>query len=372
MNKSIHIISFDVPYPVSHGGYFDLFYKLKALKEEGFSIQLHCFEYGRGEQPELEKYCSSVHYYPRKKLSGISFTLPYIVSTRISEELENRLSQDEYPILLEGTHTSYILFARMFPGRKILLRLHNIEQVYYRYLYKAEKKIFKKLYFRQETRSLEKYEALVGMKASVVLTVSEKDRQRFSTLVPAAHVSYLPLFIPYEKLSSHEGKGSYVLYHGNLAIAENEKSALYITSALRKSGVPLVIAGRRPSERLLKKLSKYEHVKLYADPGDEELDRLIREAHVNIVHSFNDTGIKIKLIHALFQGRHCIVNEAALPGESFRPFVHQADNSTALRKKLTELMELPFSIAEAQEREAFLQMHFNNKANAAQISAFLQ
>ena len=49
--KHLHIVCLDVPYPVDYGGVFDLFYKIKALSEAGVKIHLHCFEYGRGQQP---------------------------------------------------------------------------------------------------------------------------------------------------------------------------------------------------------------------------------------------------------------------------------------------------------------------------------
>jgi hypothetical protein len=53
LEKHLHIISFDVPYPANYGGVIDVFYKLKNLHKAGVKIILHCFEYGRGEQKEL-------------------------------------------------------------------------------------------------------------------------------------------------------------------------------------------------------------------------------------------------------------------------------------------------------------------------------
>ncbi|MBK6399036.1 MAG: hypothetical protein IPF75_12445 [Bacteroidetes bacterium] len=85
----LHIISFDVPYPADYGGVIDVFFKLKALHEAGIKITLHCFEYGRTEQKELEKYCKKVYYYPRKNSRSLLFnTLPYIVLTRSSDQLK--------------------------------------------------------------------------------------------------------------------------------------------------------------------------------------------------------------------------------------------------------------------------------------------
>ena len=60
--KTLHVIAFDVPYPANYGGVIDVFYKLKYLHECGVDITLHCFEYGRGEQTELNKYCKKIYY----------------------------------------------------------------------------------------------------------------------------------------------------------------------------------------------------------------------------------------------------------------------------------------------------------------------
>lgn len=98
----LHIISFDIPYPPNYGGIIDVYYKLVALKRAGVKIHLHCYEYGRKPAQELEQWCENVYYYPRS--TGIWNSLykrPYIVQSRRSKELINRLIQDEYPILLK-------------------------------------------------------------------------------------------------------------------------------------------------------------------------------------------------------------------------------------------------------------------------------
>src|SRR5436190_4283124 len=93
LDKHLHIISLNVPYPVDYGGVYDLFYKLPALKQQGIKIHLHCFEYGRGEQPALNEYCEKVYYYKRLSgLSGLSLHLPYIVASRKNEKLLQRLN----------------------------------------------------------------------------------------------------------------------------------------------------------------------------------------------------------------------------------------------------------------------------------------
>src|SRR5690348_14379175 len=106
----LHIIAFDIPYPPDYGGVIDVYYKLKALSEEGISIQLHCYEYGRTESNELNQYADNVFYYPRRNSKSLLFnTYPYIVLSRNSAELKKNLMKDDYPVLMEGLHSTYLL-----------------------------------------------------------------------------------------------------------------------------------------------------------------------------------------------------------------------------------------------------------------------
>jgi hypothetical protein len=144
-NTKVHIISFDVPFPANYGGVIDVFHKLRCLKKHGVEVILHCFEYGRGEQARLNELASEVHYYKRSTSVFKQFsTIPYIVKSRISEELTQRLLQDNYPILMEGLHTTGILLDKRFEHRHTIFRESNIEHDYYRGLAKAERNLLKK------------------------------------------------------------------------------------------------------------------------------------------------------------------------------------------------------------------------------------
>lgn len=66
-DKHLHLVSFDIPYPTNYGGVIDVFFKIKELYKAGIKVHLHSFEYGREHAEELEKWCYSVDYYPRKK-----------------------------------------------------------------------------------------------------------------------------------------------------------------------------------------------------------------------------------------------------------------------------------------------------------------
>lgn len=371
MNKKLHIVCLDVPYPADHGGMFDLFYKIVALHTSGTEIILHCFEYGKGEQEELNKYCSQIYYYKRRTGSkGFSFLLPYIVSSRINEQLIKNLQKDNFPILLEGTHTTYLAYKEIFPARTILFRLHNIEHVYYYNLFRSETKFLKKIYYGLESKLLKKYESKTLMQVSYVLPVSKKDAIKLSQQSLRGKVIYLPVFLPFQEVKISKGFGNYCMYHGNLSVAENIKAAFWIAEKIDTAKIPLMIAGKNPPGSL-KKFLKSRNVRLIANPSNEEMFHLIQNAHINVILSYNDTGIKLKLLNALFHGRHCIANEPAIPDEDFKTNCTVFSSQQQLNKIITSLIDKPFTEDQIKDREKFLITHFNNQMSAAKLNALL-
>jgi hypothetical protein len=190
----LHIVSFDVPYPANYGGVIDVYYKLKALKEKGTSVVLHCFQYGREESDELERLCAKVHYYPRRTdlLTQLSST-PYIVASRGHKELLENLSSDNAPILFEGLHSTYYLGHHGLKGRKTAGRVHNQEDQYYTSLYEQSNSFYKKVYYGLESNKLKYFEKRLT-KADVLFCLSRQEQEHYQSIHP--NVRYLPVVHP--------------------------------------------------------------------------------------------------------------------------------------------------------------------------------
>ena len=289
MKKHLHIVCLDVPYPPDYGGVFDLYYKLRYLKERDIKIILHCFEYGRGRQSVLNNYCEQVYYYKRKRgIRSLSLTVPYIVKSRNDSSLLKNLSRDNYPVLLEGTHCTLLLWKNALPNRKVMLRLHNIESDYYRLIAKKTNSFFKKLYYWNESRMLKRYEYAVAKKADIVLTVSEKDALQLKQVPGIKRVDHLPVFTGWNKVCCEEGTGDYCLYHGNLSVVENEAVALWlIESVFAGLRIPLKITGKNPSEKLVEAIKPYPHIEIIPNPEEITMGKLIRDAQINLLPSFS-------------------------------------------------------------------------------------
>lgn len=365
----MHIISLNVPYPVDYGGVFDLYHKLPVLKQQGVHIHLHCFDYGKGEQSELNKYCDSVDYYKRQNgHKAISTWLPYIVASRRSEPLLKNLLKDDYPILMEGIHCTYLLNDTRFTNRKKFVRLHNVEYTYYHDLYKSAVSPFSKMYYKFESDLLENYERSIITKADFFWGITAKDVSIYKNELGCTAIDHLPLYIPQEwKVKCLEGKGSYCLYHGDLSVDTNEKAVIFLLKKVFNIiKLPLVIAGKNPSKKLERLAHEQKYTCLVANPDEKEMQDMITRAHIHILPSFSNTGIKLKLLNALYNGRHCVVNEATVDGSGLESLCHIADNENLMQDTIVKLYERSFDCSIIEERKLILRNMFNNEENARQ------
>ncbi len=364
--KHLHIISFDVPYPANYGGVIDVYFKAKALSDKGVKIHLHCFEYGRKRNAELDKQFYRVYYYKRDVSKKHLFkNIPYIVSTRHSEELVRNLLKDNYPILMEGLHTSALLKDNRLKGRFRIVRTHNIEHEYYQNLARVENDVFKKYYFYNEAGKLRRYEKVLE-NANLLLTISKNDEHYFSKRF--SHVDFIPAFHPHKEIRSLTGKGDYVLYHGNLSVAENNNAVkILLQQVFPGLGIPLKIAGLNPSRQLRNLVSQYHGVELIANPDDNAMDELIRNAHVNIAITEQATGLKLKLLNTLYNGRFCIVNDKMLSGSKLDELCVVANNAADVRRELLRLFRLEFTGSHIEERREKLGLLYNNGNNVDRL-----
>ncbi len=361
----LHIIAFDVPYPANYGGVIDVFYRVKALSEAGVKVHLHCFEYGRGEQ-EILKRCHEVKYYKRDTsfVKQLSLT-PFIVNSRKSEELVQDLLQDDYPILCEGLHTTAVLLDNRLKNRKIYVRAHNVEHDYYHALGESEKLCWKKLFYLAEAWKLRRYEPILR-KTAGVFAISQKDADYFSTKYDK--VTLVPGFNSADSVCSETGRGEYVLYHGNLSVKENETAAKWlIDNVFAELDLHCIVSGLNPSEKLKKIAAKHSNVTLVANPDDAEMIDLLRQAQVNILVTNQPTGLKLKLLNALYNGRFCLVNSDMVKGTSLENLCVVADEPEQMMVEIKRLMEEDFTEDDIEERDAQMRQLYDNEANARKI-----
>ncbi len=364
--KHLHVVSFDVPYPANYGGVIDVFYKLKALHNEGVKLHLHCFEYGREQAKELNKICHSVHYYKRHtSRNNLIRPRPFIVVTRDSEELLKNLLKDNHPILFEGLHTCFYLDEKKLKKRKKIVRSHNIEHDYYLNLARVERDVFKKTYFYNESFKLKRFEKVLKH-ADVILGISKNDTAYLSSKYKNCHL--VTAFHPNEEVSVASGKGKFALYHGSMDVGENNEAALFLVDQVFNDiKVPLIIAGKKPSKELRDAVAKYKHIKLESDLTTDGIYDLVKKAQINVLPTFQATGIKLKLLAALFNGRHCLVNNFMVENTGLEKLCVVKNTSTDMKKAVVQLFEKPFDREDLAKREKILIKDFSNEESAKKL-----
>lgn len=368
-HKSLHIVSFDIPYPPNYGGVIDVFYKLKALAEKGVKIHLHAFQYGKKATSELNRYCASVTYYPRKRYKNpFSPGLPYIVRSRADAQLLENLTQDNHPVLFEGIHCCYYLGHPDLKGKKQIVRMHNLEDLYYKHLAKVEKNPLKRYYYNQEANKLRAFQNKLSC-ADHIASISPSEHHTLS--LKHGNSFYLPVFHPHNEVQLPEGDGNFALYHGNLSVGENNQAALFLVNKVFNDlEIPLKIAGNGASTEIKRAAEEKAHIEIHENINPTEIQELIKGAHINILPCFQKTGIKLKLLNVLFNGRHCLVNNPMVENTGLEGLCHVENTPESLKNEVKALMQRPFKVTEAEKRAEKLQP-FQPEKNAETLVSYL-
>ena len=375
--KRLHIISFNVPYPANYGGVIDVFHKLKALSENGVKIILHAFEYGREPAPELEKYCEKVYYYKRKTGIFSQFSgLPYIVYSRRNKELLANLLKDNSPILFEGLHCCYYLNHPLLKNRLKMVRAHNIESVYYYGLAQNTTSPLQKLYFNWEARKLKQFEPILSH-ADYILTLSTLEKKYFEDTFGKNKTVYVPLFFQ-DKISApitQTEMKPFVLYHGDLSTPENRNAAMFLINSVasKDKNIPWIFAGLNPKNDLLQLAEKYQNVTILANLSEEKMSKLIREASVHVLFTNQVSGVKIKLLHALANGQHCLVNKEMVEGSGLEKLCRIiSEQPDEILENIRECLQKPLSETEIIRRKAIFHQIYDNTKNALKVKELFE
>lgn len=369
----LHIVSFDIPYPANYGGVIVIFNQVKALHALGVKVILHCYEYGdRKPRPELAQYCHEVYYYKRSRSPFYQLSLlPFIMRTRESRSLMKRLRRDRHPILFEGMHTAAFVWHPRLRARQKIVRMHNVEWQYYDGLSKLTDNVLEKIYYFIESIKLQRIEPKVVLHADEILTISLNDQAYYAR--KKANTHYLPAFHANREVESLPGKGEYVLFHGKLSVPDNERAATWlIREVFAGLDIPFKIAGMEPSEQLRELVAQYEHISLVASPDEATMNALIRNAQCNLLISFQQAGIKLKLINALFRGRFCVVNETMVSGTDLSKLCYVRNSAAAIRQTLEALINVPFEQSRIEERREVLEMEYSNLENAKRLTGLIK
>ncbi|MCQ2347881.1 MAG: glycosyltransferase family 1 protein [Paludibacteraceae bacterium] len=340
--QRLHIVCFDIPFPPTYGGAIDVYYRIKALAQAGASIILHCTYKGTlTHYAELENLCEKVYYYPRQiSLRHLLGRLPLAVAGRPNYDILQNLLLDDAPILYEGLVSCGTLAAPELSNREKYFRECNVEHDYYRALAKAGHSWRDKCYYLLEARRLKRFEHML-VYATRIFALAHQDEAHFVATYPSVPTTYLPCFHSHTQISCPTGIGSGILYHGNFRVEENQKAAAYILNKIAPQlpDIPFIIAGAEANT--LKPQSK--NVTIVSNPDQSTMQRLVAEAQLHLLVTFQATGLKLKLLNVLYEGRHVICNSQMVYGTELADLCLIADDPQQQINLCRQLYHTPFT-----------------------------
>jgi hypothetical protein len=363
--KIIHIVSFDNPYPPNYGGIIDVFYKIKALHLLGYEIYLHCFVTKKTEcSHELEVLTKEVYFYKYSKNPFLQFsTIPFSVVCRNNDQLLTNIKKVNAPILFEGLKTTFLVNNNELKDYTKILRLHNIEQDYFKGLSVSEKSLLQKMIYYFESFKYKNYENVMS-KFDKIITLSKYENnyiyKKFGNSV------YIPVFHGNENVLPLKSLGSFTLYHGDLQTADNKKAVLFLVSVFKElPNLKLIIASETNENFVNKVIGNQQNVTFVKIKNFEHLQELLQQAHINISWSFQRSGTKLKVINSLFNSRFSIINENIIDDDVVSDLCISVFNKELLIDKIKELENAPFD--DFAKRKKILEMYLNDLKNAALI-----
>ena len=162
------------------------------------------------------------------------------------------------------------------------------------------------------------------------------------------------------------------MYHGNLSVPENSRAASYLVNEVfSKLQVPCVIAGSNPPKSLVQSIEKYSHIELRANISTEEILSLIANAHINLLVTFQSTGIKLKLLNSIYKGRFVMANSPMVQETGLEDLCSVGNTPKELAGLVQELFSKEFTSEHIAQRYARMSDTFSNEINAKKLALML-
>lgn len=364
-NKKLHIVTFDNPFPPNYGGVIDVFYKIKALHLLGVEIYLHCFV---NEIPQeniaLEAISTKLFFYKRNKSVFNFFSKkPFSVVSRKHNELLQNLSTDNHPIFFEGLQSTFVLSKSSFKGRALYLRLHNLEDNYYKGLAKSETSFFKRIAYSLESKKYQLYKDIFK-KFEKVFTLSNFETRFIEDNF--GNAKYIPVFHGNQFVENLSEYGNYAFYNGDLRISDNRNVAQFLLDVFNEiKDYKLIIASSISCNQIESKCKSSTNCSYISIKYQEHLNELVVNSHINVMLSFQESGTKLKAVNALYKGRFCIINKNMIDDDELLSLCTLAETKSDFVAAINKLKKMPYSGFE--KRKIILEKILNDKNNAMKI-----
>jgi len=316
-----------VPYPAKDGGSIAVTNLSESFAKSGNNVDLLCLNTNKHYVntkniiPELHKNITlyTVNINTDIKITALLKNLifsnrPYIAERFTSEtfksELINLLQKNKYDIIqIEGLYMMpYIKTVRNFTKTTVSFRAHNIEHEIWQLNLKQEKNFLKKIYIRNLTQRLIKFELSFINKYDVIIPITQRDGNIFNNSGNKKPMHISPTGIDTKKYNTGKQDFSEIkLFHlGSLDWIPNIEGLNWFLKnvwkkiILQHPALTFTVAGRNAPKNFIRQISKYKNV-IYKGEIENAVE-FMHKHNVMVVPLFSGSGMRIKIIEGMACG----------------------------------------------------------------------
>lgn len=371
MKKILYISSNDPEY--FNGGAIGTKKIIEALKElenEG-KIEWYAVVSKEKQNNNSKKYYLEIQ---RNKIKAyLSRMLGYAEQMELNiKSIINTIKQKEIEIvILQNSRLGNISekIKKCFPKVKIIQNFDNFEYEFSKMFTKNMNIVVKIIEVYNVKKSEKK--AVESMDLGIFLT--EKDRKGVENFYNKKIQNYEIVPIIYDNIFNRKKiieKKNQAIFTGSLDMEANIEAGLFLIENYRqifeKAELKLILAGRNPSKKLndkIKELKLELQIEIIANPTKEKMENSLRESLIYISPIFEGSGMKTKLLEALFYGVPIIASEHTVIGynnlDKQYIKIFKDKNINEIKEFINEFLE-KFKKVEVYTEEKIREYYFEN------------
>jgi len=386
-----------VPFPPKDGGSIAMYNIARGLAAEGHSVDILAMETPKHpvqdtskELPEnvtMKTYFVDTSIKPFQLLKSIFFSsIPYIAKRFIDkgfeDELIKQLANNKYDIVqLEGLYLMpYIPAIRNHAKSKIALRSHNIESEIWKRLFRNEKSIIKKLYLKQLSNKIRKFEARAINKYDFLIPITYRDAAEYQKLGNSKPGKVIQTGIPRaeiaEKLVVREKRKLYFL--GSLDWLPNQEGLIWFVENVwpmishSSANLEFHVAGRNAPDWFPKLIDK-PGITFHGEI--EDALAFVDKYDIMIVPLLSGGGMRVKIVEAMAKGKIIVTTPIGAEGLDIIPNYHAivAETPSDIAAGVQVILDnTDFLIKLGENSIRFIKNNYTNRALAKELANFYE
>ena len=311
---------------------------------------------------------------------------PYNAERFISKDFENRLidilKTEKYDIIqLEGLFVCpYIDVIRKYSDAKIAFRAHNVEYEIWERKIENEKNILKKIYFKNLSKRIKKYEINNLNKYDFLIPITYRDGEKFNEIGNQKPIYVVQTGINTERyeVTDKEPEFPGFFHIGALDWLPNQEGLIWFFENIwtkfieRHHDAKFYLAGRNAPKEFIKYL-KNKNIEFLGEI--EDANDFINSKSIMIVPLLSGSGMRIKIVEGMALKKTIITTKIGTEGintthnenifiadspENFLNCLENIYNNKSLHRKISENAKI------------FIDKNFNNYDIAKQLMEFYQ